>query len=70
LGITPEEAKKHHGLGTAATYQAIHHILDAGYETTVLTLIAEDSPVRSMSMVNGRIDHAQRTYALYELVTE
>ena len=68
LGITPEEVEKRHGLGAAVTYQAIHHILDAGYYTTVLTFIGEDSPVRSM--VGGRIDRAQRAYALYELVAK
>jgi hypothetical protein len=70
LGITPAEVEKHHGLGTAATYEAIHRMLDAGYETTVLTLMADDSPARLMSAIRARIDRAQRTYALYGLVVK
>lgn len=65
LGITPREIEKRHGLGGAVSHYAMHGILDAGYETTVLALIAQDSLVRRI--VGPGIEQAQREYALYEL---
>jgi PAS domain-containing protein len=65
MGITPEEVEKRHGLGSALAFHMIRSVLEAGFETALVALVAEDSPVRAIA--GGRIDRADIEYALYEL---
>lgn len=64
-GTTPEEAKKRNGLGRALFYHIIRQILDSGYETVLIALMAKGNPVRGL--LGGNAAAAQRQYTLYEL---
>ena len=65
IGITPEEVARQHGLGSATAFHTAHAVIDAGYDTLLVALMAEDSLVRKI--VGGNIDQADREYILYEL---
>jgi len=64
-GVTPEEAKRHSGLGRALFYHIMRQILDRGCEEVVFALMAKGNPVRGF--LGGLAGQAQRQYTLYEL---
>jgi hypothetical protein len=55
--------EKRHGLGSAIVYHTVRAILDAGFDTLVGALLADDSP--ASTFVGDAIHHADREYALY-----
>jgi hypothetical protein len=68
IGITPQEAQRRRGLGRALFYRCLTAILDAGYESVMFALIAEDSP--AWPLVGNRKDESQKEYAFYEATFE
>lgn len=64
IGITPQEAQRRHGLGRALFYRCLTAMIDAGYESVVFALIAEDSP--AWPLVGRPKSEAQKEYAFFE----
>lgn len=64
IGITPEQARRRRGLGRALHYRCVSALLEAGFESVVFALLAEDSP--GWPLIGNRKDEAQKEYALYE----
>lgn len=64
IGITVREAGRARRLGRALAYRCFANGLEAGYESIVFALIAEDSP--AWLFFEGGRARAQREYALYE----
>jgi len=63
-GITPEEEARRSGLGRAGFYYVIKQMLDAGYESLILTLRLKGNYSRALP---GRdAPQPQREYALFE----
>jgi hypothetical protein len=65
IGITPEEAKKRTGSGRAGFYYILHQILNEGFETVVLALMAKGNRMHKLLVEDA--PQPQREYALYEL---
>ncbi len=65
IGATPEEVERRHGTGSAIFYYTMRQILDAGFDTVLFAIIADDSGGRRH--VSQQIHLAQRSYALYEV---
>lgn len=64
-GITPEEEARRSGLGRAGFYFVIKQMLDAGYESLILTLRLKGNSSRALP---GRdAPQPQREYALFEM---
>jgi len=64
IGITPQEAQRRQGLGRALFYRCLTAMIDAGYESVVFALIAEDSP--AWPLVGRPRNEAQKEYAFFE----
>ena len=64
-GMTPEEAKKRNGLGRAGFYHIMRQILEEGYETVLVALMAEGNRVRGL--LKEHVADTRRQYTLYEL---
>jgi hypothetical protein len=64
IGKTPEENHKHNGLGAALFSHAFRAISAKGYETIVMTLMAQSSASRRFLQELGADD--SRQYTLYE----
>jgi GNAT superfamily N-acetyltransferase len=68
IGVVPE--RRHSGLGQATFYNAVRHMIDAGYATVTIALLAEDSPARAWVGSHGAdMEQAVKEYALYEFVS-
>jgi hypothetical protein len=68
LGITPEESRRRRGLGRALCHHSLSALLEAGFSSLVVALLADDSPAWSMF---GRYrNDAPKQYALYEALLE
>ena len=64
-GVIPEEVEKRSGLGRAGFYYTIKQILDAGFETLLLTLRVKGNLAHGLLGRNA--PEPQREYILYEL---
>jgi hypothetical protein len=64
IGITAQESARGHHLGRALAYRCLRSLMEAGFESIVFALLAEDSPAW-LFFEGGRLQ-AQREYALYE----
>lgn len=64
IGITPKEEWRGRGLGRALFCHCLTTMIEAGYQTVVFALLAEDSPAWRLIAVPR--DEAQKEYALYE----
>lgn len=64
-GKTPEEAIKENGLGRAVLYAVVQEILLEGYESILITLMAQGNQVRNL--LDGQATDDRRQYTLYEL---
>ena len=65
IGATPEEIQRRHGMGSAIYYYTMRQILNAGFDTLVVAIVADDSGARGFFGEEMRF--VQRTYTLYEL---
>lgn len=64
IGKAPEETHKPNGLGTALFSRALRAILAAGYDTVIITLMAQGN--RSRRFLQELVFDNRRQYALYE----
>jgi ribosomal protein S18 acetylase RimI-like enzyme len=64
IGITAKESARGRHLGRALGYRCLRSVMEAGFESIVLALLAEDSPAW-LFFEGGRFE-PQREYALYE----
>lgn len=64
-GVIPEEVKKRSGLGRAGFYYTINQILNAGFQTLLLTLRVKGNLAHGLLGKNA--PEPQREYILYEL---
>jgi GNAT superfamily N-acetyltransferase len=62
VGVVPENRRT--GLGSATFYHAVRNMIDAGYDSVTIALLAEDSSARPF--LGERMDHPAKEYALYE----
>jgi hypothetical protein len=65
IGLTPAESAKRSGLGRAMNAYILSQILEAGYETVLLALLAQGS--RSQELLAQYVPLPQRQYTLFEL---
>jgi GNAT superfamily N-acetyltransferase len=68
IGITPKEEWRGRGVGRALFRRCLSAMIDAGYESVVFALLAEDS--LAWPLVGVVKDDAQKEYALYEATFE
>ncbi len=64
-GVTPEELARNSGLGRAGFYYVINQMLEAGFDTLLLTLRLKGNFAHGLLGKNAPLP--QREYALYEL---
>lgn len=65
IGLTPEEARKRNGLGTALVTQVLNGLADRGYQRFIASLMAEGNASRGL--LHGLAGDKVREYVLYEL---
>jgi ribosomal protein S18 acetylase RimI-like enzyme len=68
IGITPKEAARRRGLGRALYFHCLNALLDAGIESVVFALLADDSP--AWFLLGGRKNQPEKQYSLYEVRLE
>lgn len=64
-GKTPEEAAKQNGLGRALLYAVVREVIEQGYDTVLVTLMAQGNKARWL--LDGHASYDRRQYTLYEL---